>query len=69
MRYVRLIEIEWPTTLRELPSEIPFLFAAADTDISNELFESYGVTPVSYKIEIIQDASKVALGLLLPGLF
>lgn len=69
MRYIRLTEIEWPVTLRALPTEIPFLAIPDDKDISVELLESYGVKPISYKVEIIKDVGKAALSILLPGLF
>ena len=69
MRYIRLTEIEWPTTLRVPPLEIPFLAISDEKDISVELFETYGVKPISYKVEIIKDANKAALSILLPGLF
>lgn len=69
MQYISLTEIEWPATLCELPAEIPFLTISDKTDISVELFEAYGIKPISYKVEIIKDANKVALSVLLPGLF
>lgn len=69
MQYISLTEIKWPATLYELPTEIPFLTIPDKKDISVELFETYSVKPISYKVEIIKDANKVALSVLLPGLF
>ena len=69
MQYICLTEIEWPVTLCKLPTEIPFLTISNEKDISVELFEAYGVKPISYKVETIKDANTVALSVFLPGLF
>ena len=67
--YIRLTEIKWADATNKLPSEIPFFVLQSSGNITDELFESYGVIPVSYKVEIIKDADKAALNLFLPGLF
>lgn len=67
--YIRLTEIKWADAANKLPSEIPFFVLQSSNNIANELFNSYGVIPISYKVEIIKDADKAALNLFLPGLF